>query len=449
MLKKIPKSVFLFVVGLVFFLVSAYAYSLLAQPKVVTLVPQNRVIWKDFLGVNAHSLWFKPAIYEKQFEALKSLGLEWVRIDLHWANMEPKKGEFLYPPLDALVQTLSRMDLKSEMYLVGSARFASSAPNGTTNYDQYPPLDDQTFADRMADLARRYPSVNGWEVWNEPNLPAYWRPNSDAKAYGKLFAASEHALHVANPDAAVLLGGMAYFSQMPGSNNALMLDQLWKLGVFGLQPQPIVAYHPYSLYPSGDALYSDSFIKRADLVNRQLRAAGVRQIWANEWGWSSYSGPKEEQPIICRSGQTQFVLKRLALMSTMDFDKIFLFTLSDLDGRASPRDQHYGLLDLQGNPKPVYYGLQRFLQTLGPEVIPTAPIPVSTTVQNFYDVTWKKTDGSRVFIYWGSKKGSATVNVSKGRLLNPATGATDELTAGSDGILVLPVSKEIQMLVVD
>ena len=48
------------------------------------------------------------------------------------------------------------------------------------------------------------------------------------------------------------------------------------------------------------------------------------------------------------------MLRRLALMSALDYDRIFLFTLSDLDQRASVRDRDYGLLDLDANPKPVY-----------------------------------------------------------------------------------------------
>ena len=130
------------------------------------------------------------------------------------------------------------------------------------------------------------------------------------------------------------------------------LDELGKLGAFKLGA--IVAYHPYSLSPEGDDPKARDFVLRAQQLNSRLRAMKVAGIWATEWGWSSYAGPKEEQPIIGQDGQADYILRRLALMSAMDYDRIFLFALSDLDERASVRDRSYGLLDIQGNPKPAY-----------------------------------------------------------------------------------------------
>ncbi|MFN2910829.1 hypothetical protein ACKUE4_25240, partial [Escherichia coli] len=74
------------------------------------------------------------------------------------------------------------------------------------------------------------------------------------------------------------------------------------------------------------------------------------------------------QDIIGVEGQADYVLRRLALMSALDYDRIFLFTLSDLDQRASVRVRVSGLLDLDANPKPVYLALQRFLKVTGPKL---------------------------------------------------------------------------------
>ncbi len=57
-------------------------------------------------------------------------------------------------------------------------------------------------------------------------------------------------------------------------------------------------------------------------------------------------------------------------MSALDYDRTFLFTLSDLVPRASVRDQSYGLLDIDANPKPVYTALKQFLEVSGPTLTP-------------------------------------------------------------------------------
>ena len=39
------------------------------------------------------------------------------------------------------------------------------------------------FADFAAGLARRYPQIQAWEIWNEPNTSFFWRPAVNAQAY--------------------------------------------------------------------------------------------------------------------------------------------------------------------------------------------------------------------------------------------------------------------------
>jgi len=357
--------------------------------QVFALQSQRPITWANFLGVNANFLWFSPAQTQQQIQRLQALGLQWVRVDLHWDDLETVEGQFQYAPIDTMVAQLTGAGLQSVLYMVGSAAFATSAPPQATNPDQYPPTSPQLFASRLAALAARYPSVPAWQVWNEPNLPAFWQPQPDPVGYGQLLLASTQAVRQAAPGKSVVMAGMAYYSQMP--DGSLMLQDLANLGALGLGD--IVAYHPYSQYPEGDNIQAQDFLVRANQLNSSLRAAQVPAIWATEWGWSSYPGPVEEQNIIGEAGQADYVLRRLALMATMDFDRIFLFTLSDLDQRATPRDQFYGLLDLQGNPKPVYTALENFLALTGPTL---APAPAPTLIlapPALYSIGWVRADG--------------------------------------------------------
>ncbi|VEB44153.1 Beta-xylosidase [Chromobacterium violaceum] len=156
--------------------------------------------WRDFLGVNAHFLWFAPEQYRRQMAMLKKLGLSWVRVDLHWDRHEPRENQWQLAPLDRLAADLQAQRLKSVFYLVGSAPFASSSSSLLPGpSDQFPPRSPQVFASRMALLAKRYPAVSAWQVWNEPNLPAYWRPLPSPDGYGKLLQATVPALRQAAP----------------------------------------------------------------------------------------------------------------------------------------------------------------------------------------------------------------------------------------------------------
>ncbi len=223
-----------------------------SQAEIITLKPPRPVVWKDFLGVNAHLVWFAPPQYgeqyTRQFQYLKALGLEWVRIDVHWAQHEYPQGVYHLQDLDRVIADLEANQLKSVVYVVGSASHAILAPPDALYPDQYPPTDPQLFSDFIGMLARRYPSVNAWQVWNEPNLPSYWTPVPNSAEYMNLFRSANDTLRTIDPNKPVVTAGMAYHSELPGGG--LMLLELLDLGLLNLQP--VVAYQPYTLTPVGN-----------------------------------------------------------------------------------------------------------------------------------------------------------------------------------------------------
>ncbi len=414
-----------------------------AEAETTQLKAPRAVVWKDFLGVNAHFLWFTPEQYKQQMQRFHALGLEWVRVDLHWDRHEPSEGRYRLGELDGVVDSLKQEQLKSVFYLVGSAPHATSAPSGSPTPDQFPPKQAQVFAERMAMLARRYPSIDAWQVWNEPNLPSFWRPHENAEAYGRLLQQSTQALRQVDPNKPVVMGGMAYYSQMP-VKGGLMLESLGKLGV--QQLGTIIAYHPYSQTPETDEPGKRDFILRSQQLNQMLRGVQVPAIWATEWGWSSYAGPIELQELIGEQGQADYVLRRLALMSALDYDKLFLFALSDLDSRASARDQHYGLLDLQGKPKPVYLALQRFLQISGPRLQPADAPQLSALPNDLYAISWTREDGKNLWLFWSASGAEVHLpNVTKAVVHDPLSGARKDVQ--SDQGIRVKASPTLQMLV--
>lgn len=413
-----------------------------AEP--VNLAPDRTLVWKDFLGVNAHFLWFKPEQYRKQISQYQKLGLEWVRVDLHWDRLEPKEEDYQLSTFDELDRTLTASHLKSVFYLVGSAPFVTTAPRGADFQDQYRPRDPKLYALRLAMLARRYPNIDAWQVWNEQNLPNNWRPRVDAKEYAELLLASHQALNIAAPGRTQVMGGMAYYSQMPPKGKTLMFEALGALGVQNLGM--VAAYHPYSMTPETDEPGKNEVLLRGNQLNGILHGAGVKEVWATEWGWSSYAGPKELQDLVGVDGQADYTLRRLALMTSQDYQRIFLFALSDLDERASVRDQHYGLLDLNGEPKPVYTALSRFLEITGPSLAPGKTPALSNVPDTLYSVAWTRADGKHLLMYWSAKGDSLTLpQVQQGELFDPLTGARQPLKDKNG--LRLPVKPTLQILV--
>lgn len=414
----------------------------------VELKPMRTVVWRDFLGVNAQFQWFEPAMARKQVERLKALDLNWVRLGLHWMLMEPKEGQFELEAIDRMMALVKDAGLRNITYVVGTPRFASVVAKGDKYeqyFDKFPPKDPVLFAQRLAMLAKRYPQVDVWQPWNEPNILGFWAPKPDPEGYGRLLLASVQGLRATVPSKPIAMAGMAYFSEMaPG--NGLMIQKMGELGAFNLDL--IIAYHPYTATAEGSEADPRDFVKRVLPAHQWLRSAKVKQIWATEWGWSSYDGPKEEQPIVGEQGQADLTLRRLALMAALDYDRIFLFTLSDLDKRASVRDQHYGLLRENGDPKPVYFALQRFLKICGPRIEPgTPPATVGDKPEGLISIAWRQPDGQKLWMVWADKPGTLRLKgIDQATLHSPLKGGQRTLKADAKGQLSVPVDTSLQIL---
>lgn len=400
-----------------------------AQP--VHLQGEKDIIWRDFLGVNAHFLWFTPAQYQQQMTRLKDLGLEWTRVDIHWDRHELSQGKYRLAELDQLAFDLKQQKLKTLMYIVGSATHATSAPKNSSTPDQYPPTDPRLYADMMGKMVKRYPHIDAWQVWNEPNLPTFWRPHEDPEAYGKLLLTTVQHVRKVAPETNLVMGGMAYYSQMP-VKGGLMLEALGNLGV--AQLKITAAYHPYTHYPEGNETNKPDFLVHSTQLNNLIGRANM-PIWATEWGWSSYKGPKEHQAIIGASGQADYVLRRLALMTVLNYDKVFLFALSDLDSRASERDQYYGLLDVRSQPKPVYYALKNFLKTTGDRLKPGRRPLIIKAPNDIYSVSWQREDGKNLWMFWSASAEEVSLGaIESAVLIDPLTGSSRDLTVSQQKV---------------
>lgn len=121
-----------------------------------------------------------------------------------------------------------------------------------------------------------------------------------------------------------------------------------------------------------------------------------------------------------------------------------MFNLSDLDERASARDQGYGLVDLQARPKPVYLALQNFLAITGPRLLPADPPAVSSVPRDLYAVPWSRPDGTRLLMVWSASSASLTFpNIREAVVHDPLDGTRNSLASRAGVTLALRPTLQI------
>ncbi|EGG16388.1 hypothetical protein DFA_09419 [Cavenderia fasciculata] len=358
----------------------------------ITLDNGRSIVWSDYLAINYQLLWWNTTTLDKQNEYIRGLGIETVRVDVHWDQFEPTQGNRLYSQYDPLFAKLK--GFKSLVNLVGTPRWASSYNQSVDGQwiDTYPPANDTVYADRLMGLAIRYPWVTHWEVWNEMNLiPYFWAPHYNPSRYNQLFQACVSYFDQYGPmnsepinSSSLAVGGFGYFSASSENPSSLMINDLFPMGTFS---NKVISYHPYTNTPEGDFGQTPgdpyAFLATSQYINLNLKIATPAQnrpseVWASEWGWSSFASGGFNQSI-----QSTYTIRRLLLDTLANFNKTFIFAISDLDARASSeRDQFYGLINLQLEKKQVYVDLERLFNITGPVLYSAGDITKILTINN-------------------------------------------------------------------
>jgi Cellulase (glycosyl hydrolase family 5) len=169
------------------------------------------------LNPSAHS----ATKMEAALDLARSAGVSEIQTYATWWWLTRNGGtrSYEWSDLDRLIGAAERRGMRVVLQLNGTPDWvhpdlASSVPN-LMDRIWYPPVRNDTelghWADFVNDVVSRYRGrVAHYELWNEPNLPMFWRPEPNVNDYAKLLRAGYYAAKQADPGATVVFAGLAY-----------------------------------------------------------------------------------------------------------------------------------------------------------------------------------------------------------------------------------------------
>ena len=200
-----------------------------------------------------------------------------------WWKLEPARGSYDWSNLDWL---LSQAELHHAqvLYTFGmTPRWASSAPNNGTcdlaSEGAYgscnPPLDMQDWDDFVRALATHYAGrIHYYELWNEPNLPAYWQGTLT-----QMLTMAQHAYTIIkgiDPNAVILTPATA------GGYGAPYMASYLAAG--GGKYADVVAFHGYQ--STKEIRDAEKITGYVSLYRQAIAAAGLNKpLWDTEWSF--------------------------------------------------------------------------------------------------------------------------------------------------------------------
>jgi hypothetical protein len=232
----------------------------------------------------------------EQLAAMSADGVQVVRSDAAWSSVEPNAPtsagpDYDFTEMDAWVAALADNNLTWEPIIDYAVAWAK--PADCSGF--CPPADPETYATYAAAVAARYGAggtfwsqnpqvpyhpVQVYEIWNEEDDSEFYVPPAQ---YGPMYLDARTAIHEADPDAAVIIGGLADDSESFSSSTDYPAQYVQQL--FEADPGLVGKVDGFGLHPYGATA--------ADVVQwvvhfRQILTTlgeGSAPIYITEFGW--------------------------------------------------------------------------------------------------------------------------------------------------------------------
>lgn len=247
---------------------------------------------------------------------LEQLGVEWIKVQLPWKDMQPDgpngRNDEFFARVEQYLEDASKRGFSVLVSIVKAPAWARS-----TQAEDGPPDNPQDLANFIsivlneinAGLARPMLGdyIDAVEVWNEPNLLREWqgRLPFNGAGYMQLFGPAYQAVRDYSPTIAVLTGGLA-----PTSTSAYSVDdrdflrQMFAAGL-GNYADVGIGVHPYGWGNPPDAeccnavdgqgwdddphfFFADTMREYREIIASNGRSGNP--LWITELGWASWDG---------------------------------------------------------------------------------------------------------------------------------------------------------------
>ncbi len=332
--------------------------------------PKARIphVPNGFVGMDIDGPLFDPTSpldVGNQMTSMVGDGVETVRLAFNWAAAQPfasaadvpadRQGEFVpgpdgrpitYTVTDQVVANAAAHGLTVLPTLLYAPSWDSQSNSGGIPI----PQQDQPYAEFAAAMVQRYGPkgtfwaenpqipkvpVRMWQIWNEPNLPAYW-PQPFAKRYVGLLHAAHDAIKQADPKAKVVLGAMTNFAwralgDVYKISGARKLFDIVAVNGFSATPQDVIVY--WQLTRRAMAHFKD----------------GHKPLLPTEISWPSAKGqsPQKQDFATTEKRQAQNVAGILPLVAKyrtrLRLAGFYYYTWIDAEHRGGPVFSFAGL----------------------------------------------------------------------------------------------------------
>ena len=217
-------------------------------------------------GVCAHLQRWEYDRAAEELKLMKAGGIDSVRFDLDWDAMESSPGVWNFERMDSLVAMAREHNVRILPIIAYDVKWATPAWKHLPEFLNYVEV-----------VVKRYGAdMPVMEIWNEENLPGFWRGKPSGKEYASLLIPTYRKIKELNPEIKVAYGGTA---GIPLD----FIEESFRAGA--AEAMDVMCIHPYRLSETPELSLATDLAALHELMERY--GVGDKPVWFTEMGYST------------------------------------------------------------------------------------------------------------------------------------------------------------------
>ena len=359
----------------------------------------------------------------RDFDLYDQLGIRAWRGSLGWDDYEPAAGRYDFAWLHRFAALARKRGITLRPYIGYTPEWAAvvRTADGQTWNDPPKRVEDfARFAGALATALRRHGNVASYEIYNEENSALWW--DGTPAEYATLLARGGAAIHLADPGARVVMGGLVW-------PDAGFLETVCTTPGVAAQLD-VVALHAYPETWSADSVTVERWLGSGydDFLRTVRERCGAKPVWLNETGYATANGHDEHD-------QADWWARAIATWAAdRHIAEIGVYEVKDRTPRDATRtvtgadsaNFHLGLTTSDRTPKLAFHTVRTLVALLGGQIVVAdgeLHLPSCRPASQPDAHLFRRRDGRQILVAW-MRRGRDARSVTL-RLTHPGAGLVE------------------------
>lgn len=281
---------------------------------------------------------------EAIIDALKNLGITYVRDDIRWGKVQKANGEYDFTETDKWINKLTENNIKIQIVIGFGKDYQLGNDYKISNDDEL-----QNFLSYVKTIAERYPQIVEYEFWNEPN--GSYVTEEDFQWYAKSFIETEKLLKSINSEI-VLIAGSTMTPDEDQENrrsSEKFIEAISSYGIYQTKAPYSIHIYDWDRSYKWNTRFKNVINNHKELFNN---LGGFTHCYMTETGIPSTNNSEEKQ--------AEMLIQQKVIWDSYSNYGSSIYNFRNRGQNIANTEYNYGLLNYDYSPKPSFYAVKNY-----------------------------------------------------------------------------------------